>query len=186
MGNENIKNGKEFKFKNPKTLNRCLKAIWDLRVCLTEDFVETETHFPIKHSILQNSRFQIHPGERNFQLKNTKTSLELGNIVATRANLPCFQSFANENENLSKPVKLPIFRIWESTKHNSVSVMSTVFRNGTNQTYPRIDLFQIQNQFEAKDKILCTARNLYLIYYVANPRTKVFHALLRLMHALGM
>ena len=63
------KYGKEFKLKSPKMRNRCLKMIRDLRVCLTVDFAETEIHFPIKHSILQNSRFQIHPGENKDPVK---------------------------------------------------------------------------------------------------------------------
>ena len=46
---------------------------------------------------------------RGFQLTDTKTSPVLGNkdridstTIAARANSPCFQSFANKNENLSK------------------------------------------------------------------------------------
>ena len=31
----------------------------------TVDFAETETHFPIKHKVLQSSRFQVYPGEND-------------------------------------------------------------------------------------------------------------------------
>ena len=41
----------------------------------------------------------------------------------------------------------------------------------------------IQNQFEANDEIPSTARNLHLIYNVTNTHTKIFHALMRAMHA---
>ena len=44
-------------------------------------------------------------------------------------------------------------------------------------------LFHIQNQFEAKDQIPYTARNLRAIFYVANTRTEIFDALLRAMRA---
>ena len=56
---------------------RCLQTYLVLN---SVDFAEMEAHFPFKHKILEKSRFQIHPYEKEiFQLKNAITSLVLGN-----------------------------------------------------------------------------------------------------------
>ena len=48
-----------------------------------------------------------------------------------------------------------------------------------------IDLLHNYIQFEARDAILCTARNLHHTHYVEMKNTKIFLALLRAMHALS-
>ena len=97
-------------------------------------------------------------------MKNTKTSLVLGNdkqvtdnTVATRANSPHFQSFANEEKReslqslpnllpfgaedlagLPNLLNLPFSDFRSQSNTNDESTRSTDFRIGTNQTHPNI------------------------------------------------
>ena len=94
---------------------RYIKGVfdWQFKTCQIlkmVDFAGTETQFPIKHKILQSSRFQIQPGESevsSWQTRRWVWCLATTNKVADfhRSNariFASFESFANENENLSK------------------------------------------------------------------------------------
>ena len=118
------------------------------------DLAEMATQFPIKHKILQSSRFQDTSWQkRGFQFDKLEDEPGAWQQQAklrttTVANSPRFQTFANENENLSsvfwsrmfrrlsKPTKPAFSEFRSQSNTNSKSTKSTVFRICTSQTHP--------------------------------------------------
>ena len=126
-----------------------------------------ETHFPIKHKILQNGRFQIYPDENEVSSRKARlrmlsmSSAMLENLpwLDYRSNVGKFASFSEflkwKRESLqSLPNLLPFgadglaglldlpnltFSEFESQSNtNSESTKSTISRIDTNQTHPNL------------------------------------------------
>ena len=96
----------------------------------TVDLTELETQFPIKHKILQDSRFEIYPGEDEVPVKKHEAEsgawqqrVELPITVAARANSPRFLSSANEIENPSKVCQT--FRLLEQKVQQACQTCQT-------------------------------------------------------------
>ena len=98
------------------------------------------------------TRFPV--GKHDYESGTWQQRLKSPITVATHANSHRFQSFANENENLSKVCQtfyvseqnvqqafqtfqnLPFSEFGSQSNTNSEFAKSTVFRIGTNQTHP--------------------------------------------------
>ena len=99
------------------------------------DFAETETHIRVKHKIIYNSGFQIHPGENEAPFEKQ----EYASVASQRrsnGNLSAvcdtFCLMEQKVQLASDPARLAVLGIMESVRNKLLVYKSAVFRIGTN------------------------------------------------------
>ena len=124
-------------------------------------FGETEAQFPIKYKLLQSSKFQIYPCKNKVSCWKIQRQIwclaaksKLTDYHSNLSRVALFLEFCKWNreslqslpnllpfgaegsEGLTNLLNLSFLELGSQSNTNSESSISTVFRIGTNQTYP--------------------------------------------------